>query len=95
MEDASIVLPEALLPGYHAVQQFGACGEGADGSQQPAVPWKDRQRLPREHPVGVGLPESKPCRCRTGLWGPLPPQVLLLRKHTGEAGVTGQALGKG
>lgn len=49
MEYASIVLLEALLLGYHAVQQFGARGKGADGSQQPAVPWKDRQGLPPEH----------------------------------------------
>lgn len=43
MENASIVFPEALPPGYHTIQQFGACGKGANGSQQPAVPWKDRK----------------------------------------------------
>lgn len=49
MEYASIVLLEALPLGYHAVQQFGAGGKGADGSQQPAVPWKDKQGLPPEY----------------------------------------------
>ena len=46
VEDASIVFLEALPLGHHAVQQLGACGKGANGSQQPAVPWKDRQALP-------------------------------------------------
>jgi hypothetical protein len=38
MEDASVVFLEALTLRYHTVQQFGARGEGANGSQQPAVP---------------------------------------------------------
>lgn len=40
VEDASIVLLEALISGHHTVQQFGAGGKGANGSQEPAVPLK-------------------------------------------------------
>ena len=37
MEDAGVVLLEALPLGHHAGQQFGVRGEGANGGQQPAV----------------------------------------------------------
>lgn len=71
MEDASIVFLEALPLGHHAVQQFGARGKGADGSQQPAVPWKDRQELPLSAPIVCGS-KSEPLRSRSWFCGPSP-----------------------
>lgn len=55
MEDASIVLLEALPLGHHTGQQFGVRGEGANGGQQPAVSWKDS----RTAHSPVCAPESK------------------------------------
>lgn len=45
VEDASVVLLEALPVGHHTVQEFLVESEGADGSQQPAVTWGRRSSL--------------------------------------------------
>lgn len=42
VEDAGVVLLEALPVGHHAVQELLVEREGADGSQQPAVAWARR-----------------------------------------------------